>query len=154
MKRGSTIFLRTIVFLLGLGVLSLCLYVIPSIIRSGEAGIYRNILLGMYIPAIPFFVALYQTLKLLKLIDTNQAFSPLSVSALEVIKYCGISISLLYAAGMPYIYHIADQDDAPGVIAIGLVIIIASLVISVFAAVLERLLQNAIDIKNENDLTV
>ena len=35
-----------------------------------------------------------------------------------------------------------------------LVIIGASMVIAVFAAVLQRLLQEAIDIKTENDLTV
>ena len=37
---------------------------------------------------------------------------------------------------------------------VGLVIIFASMVIAVFAAVLQRLLQEAIDIKSENDLTV
>ena len=48
----------------------------------------------------------------------------------------------------------AEIDDAPGIIVIGLVIIFASMVIAVFAAVLQRLLQEAIDIKSENDLTV
>jgi hypothetical protein len=37
---------------------------------------------------------------------------------------------------------------------IGLVIIFASMVIAVFAAVLQRLLQEAIHIKSENDLTI
>jgi capsular polysaccharide biosynthesis protein len=45
-------------------------------------------------------------------------------------------------------------DDAPGAIVIGLVIIFASIVIAVFAAVLEKLLRTAIDIKSENDLTI
>jgi capsular polysaccharide biosynthesis protein len=35
-----------------------------------------------------------------------------------------------------------------------MVIIFASLVIAVFAAVLQKLIKNAIDIKSENDLTV
>lgn len=51
-------------------------------------------------------------------------------------------------------YLFADKDDAPGVIVIGLVIIFASIVIGVFAAVLQKLLKEAIDIKLENDLTV
>jgi hypothetical protein len=55
---------------------------------------------------------------------------------------------------MPYIFYVADRDDAPGVSVIGFIIIFASFVIAVFAAVLERLLQNAIEIKSENDLTV
>lgn len=37
---------------------------------------------------------------------------------------------------------------------VGLVIPFASLVIAVFAAVLEKLLQNALDIQSENDLTI
>jgi len=36
----------------------------------------------------------------------------------------------------------------------GLVIIFASVVIAAFAALLQKLLQNAIEIKSENDLTV
>jgi hypothetical protein len=49
---------------------------------------------------------------------------------------------------------VAERDDAPGIILIGLVIIFASMVIGVFAAVLQKLLTNAIEIKSENDLTV
>ncbi len=48
----------------------------------------------------------------------------------------------------------AERDDAPGIIIIGMIMIFASLVIAVFAAVLQRLLKDAIDIKSENDLTV
>jgi hypothetical protein len=154
MERGSTIFLRGVIFLLAMAVLALCMFVLPRIIGSIDVTGYDPILLGMYVTAIPFFIALYQTLKLLNYIDTNKAFSPLSVKALKNIKYCAIIISAWYTVGMPYIFYVADQDDAPGVVAIGLVIIFASFVIAVFAAVLQRLLQNAIAIKTENDLTV
>ena len=55
---------------------------------------------------------------------------------------------------MPLFYLVAERDDAPGIILIGMVIIFASIVIAVFAAVFQRLLQEAINIKSENDLTV
>ncbi len=55
---------------------------------------------------------------------------------------------------MPLFYLVAERDDAPGIIIIGMIIIFASMVIAVFAAVLQRLLKDAIDIKSENDLTV
>ena len=42
----------------------------------------------------------------------------------------------------------------PGMIVIGLVLIFACLVIAVFAAVLQKLLRSAIDMKQEIDLTV
>jgi hypothetical protein len=154
MKISSTFFLKTIVILIGIIVLSLCGIGLPLGITSDNTGMYRPILLGLYVPAIPFFMAIYQTLKLLSSIDKNTAFSDASVRGLKYIKYCALTISGLFVLGMPYIFMVADKDDAPGVVMLGLVIIFASIVIATFAVVLEQLLQNAIDIKSENDLTV
>ena len=146
--------MRAVVLILGAAVLALCVFVLPAVIGEISMDGYDPILLGMYVPAIPFFIALYQAWKLLSYIDKNKAFSDLSVKALKNIKYCAITISALYAAGIPYIFYVADKDDAPGVAAMGLVIIFASVVIAAFAALLQKLLQNAIEIKSENDLTV
>src|SRR6185503_18768112 len=120
MQRGSTMFLRIAVLVIGLAVLALCVIALPAGIRSDQTGYYRPILWGLYIPALPFFVALYQTLKLLGHIDKNKAFSDMSVRALKNIKYCAVTISGLFAAGMPYIFQAAEKDDAPGVVLIGL----------------------------------
>lgn len=154
MHQGSTLFLKATVCAIGLLVLATCLIVLPIGIRAEDANGYRPILMGLYLPAIPFFIALYQALKLLSYIDTNKAFSELSVKTLMHIKQCAAAIALLFAAGMPYTFMVADRDDAPGVILIGLVIIAASIVIGVFAALLEQLLASAMAIKTENDLTV
>ncbi len=154
MERGSTIFLRLAVLAMGLVVLAACVFALPAGINSESIGYYRPLLWGLYVPAIPFFYALYQTMKLLHYIDQNTAFSDLSVKALHAIKYCGVIIAGMFAAGSPYIYQVAEKDDAPGVLAIGLVVIGASISVAVFAAVLQRLLINAIAIKSENDLTV
>lgn len=157
MERGSTVFLRGVVILIGLVVLGLCAIGLPMLIKSELTTSdfdYGWIFVGLYVPAIPFFFALYQALKLLDYIDKNQAFSELSVQAFRSIKYCALTISGLFAAGMPYVFYVADRDDAPGVALIGFVIIGASFVIATFAAVLQKLVQNAVDIKSENDLTV
>jgi hypothetical protein len=146
--------LKATVVAMGLGILTLCIYILPAAMSTNILGEYRPIVWGMYVTAIPFFVAIYQALKLLNYIDTNKAFSDLSVTALKYIKYCAIAIGSLYTVGMPYIYLVADRDDAPGVIVIGLVFIFASLAVATLSAVLQRLLQNAIVIKSENDLTV
>jgi membrane protease YdiL (CAAX protease family) len=154
MKRSSTLFLRGAVLLITLVVLALCVFALPAGLRSEHAGPYRPILWGLYITAIPFFIGAYQTWKLLGNIDQNQAFSRTSVTALGNIKYCAAIISVLYAAGLPYLYMVANQDDAPGVLLLGLVLTVTSGVIATFAAVLQKLLQEAIHIKSENDLTV
>lgn len=153
-KQGSTHFLRAALLVIGAAVLTICIFALSDGISADQTDYYRPILLGLSVPAVPFFFALYQAFKLLGYIDTNEAFSDLSVAALKNIKYCALIISALFTAGMPYIYYAANRDDAPGVILLGLVIIGASLVIATFAAVLQKLLRNAIAIKSENDLTV
>jgi hypothetical protein len=154
MKQGSTLILRGVVVILGLLVLVLCLVGLPAGILSDRTGYYRPILAGLYVPAVPFFIALYQALNLLDFIDSNKAFSQASVEALKKIKYCALIISVLFTLGMPYIFYAADRDDAPGVALVWFVIIGASFVIATAAAVFQRLFQNAVDIKSENDLTV
>ena len=153
MKQGSTLFLKSVIYLIGLVVLGLCV-IVGGVSLSGNAGIYLPILIGIFITAIPFFYALYQGLLLLGYIDNNTAFSDLSVKAIKNIKNCAFTISLIYATGMPAFIYLADKDDAPGAVMIGLVFIFAPLITSVFAAVLEKLLQQALNIKSENDLTV
>ncbi|NJI51471.1 DUF2975 domain-containing protein [Bacillus subtilis] len=160
MNRMSTIFLKIALVLIGIPILALCIFLVPKI-ANYSADIFPNIayikylvFIYLYVTAIPFYLALYQAFKLLSYIDKNKAFSGLSVRALKNIKYCAVTISIFYAAGMPVFYLMAEIDDAPGIIVIGLVIIFASMVIAVFAAVLQKLLKEAIDIKSENDLTV
>ena len=63
-------------------------------------------------------------------------------------------MSILYVAGLPILIQIAEADDAPGAVGFGMLFSAAPIVVAVFAAVLQKLVQNAIDIKSENDLTV
>ncbi len=157
MKR-ETLFLKVVVFLIGIPVLALCLFGLPWLanhpVNPDYAHMLYPTLIGIYATAIPYYFALYQAFKLLSYIDKNKAFSELSVKALKNIKYCAIIISSLYVVMMPFVYLVAEKDDAPGLIIIGMVAIFASVVVAVFAAVLQKLLKNAIDIKSENDLTV
>ncbi|WP_158737782.1 DUF2975 domain-containing protein [Alteribacillus sp. YIM 98480] len=158
MKRGSTLFLRLAVFLIGTPVLALCIFGLPWLannpINPDYAHILYPITVIMYVSVIPFIVALYQAFRLLSYIDKNKAFSSISVRALKNIKYCANTISGLYVAGLPFFYIFAELDDAPGLVIIGMIPIFASMVIAVFAAILQKLLQEAIDIKSENDLIV
>ncbi|WP_018755529.1 DUF2975 domain-containing protein [Paenibacillus terrigena] len=160
MERGTTLFLKIAVILIGIPVLALCIFLVPEI-ANFAAELYPDhsylkylVFIDLYATAIPFYFALYQAFLLLGYIDKNKAFSELSVRVLKNIKYCAISISILYVLGMPLFYLIVEKDDAPGIIVIGMVMIFSSIVIAVFAAVLQKLLKEAIDIKSENDLTV
>lgn len=164
MKRSSTMFLRGVIFLIGILVLAFCIFALPVIARvmseiaaelhPAWEHIRYPLLIGLYATAAAFFYALYQTLKLLGFIDKNLAFSDLSVKALKHIKYSALTYTVLYVILSPFFYIAAEADDAPGILAIVLILSLAAFVIAVFAAVLEKILKDAIKIKAENDLTV
>lgn len=159
MKR-ETLFLKAVIILMAIPVLAVCIFVVLPLssfvaeIIPQWAFLQYVFLIAMYLTAVAYFTALYQTLKLLGYIDKNIAFSERSVKALKNIKYCAIAITVLYILCLPIILYMAQVDDAPGLGGIGMIITFGAMVIAVFAAVLQKLLQNAIDIKSENDLTV
>ncbi|MFS0749213.1 DUF2975 domain-containing protein [Oceanobacillus sp. 1P07AA] len=158
MKRETQV-LKVAVFLIGIPVLALCIFLMPGVLSITERnGEYFYLLplfiIYLYLTAIPFYYALFQAYKLLQYIDQGKAFSEQSIKSLKIIRFCATVISVMYVISLPIFYIIAEIDDAPGLLVIGLVITFASLIISVFAAVLQKLFKNANDIKSENDLTV
>jgi hypothetical protein len=159
MKRGSTIFLKVVTVLIGSGVLA---FLIRLPLTEGRAAnldlvsIYWDpFIVYMYAASISFFLALQQAFKLLGYIGENKVFSLSSVKALRTIKYCAVilGISIVLAALYIRLFHAGDDDPA-GFIAVSIVATFLSAVIATAAAVFEKLLQNAVDLKAENDLTV
>jgi len=158
MKKSSTIFLQVVIVLISIVALFV---MIRFPLTEGRAvnldlfSIYSDpfIIYG-YIAFIAFFIVLYQAFKLLGYIGQNKVFSLNSVKALRTIKYCAIILSILIVMAMLYIMMSHGDDDAAGAIAMGIVATFISVVIATAAAVFERTLQNAVDIKSENDLTV
>src|SRR5699024_4313645 len=98
------------------------------------------ILIGLYVTGIPFFLALYKALKLLTYIDKNNAFSERSVYALKYIKYCAITISVIYAIGA--VLLLAQNALHQGISIIIFTIIFSSVFIAVFMFVFQNLLKN------------
>lgn len=154
MKFGSTLFLRVAVAVLALLVLAFCVLVLPYGILDDKTGLYIYIAWGLYATVIPFYIALYQVLKLLGNVDKGVAFSASSVRALSAIKVCGLVIGGMFTAGLPYIYYAVQMDDSPGLLALSLLITGGAFFVAAAAALFQRLIQHAVDIKSENDLTV
>jgi hypothetical protein len=159
MKRGSIIFLKSVIVLIAIVVLA-GLIRFPLI--EGRAAnldlfsIYADpFIVYIYIASIPFFVALYQAFKLLGYIGQNNVFSLDSVKASQTIKYCAIVLSILIILAALYIrIFYAKDDDPAGFLALCIVTTFISIVIATAAAVFEKILQSAVDIKSKNDLTV
>jgi hypothetical protein len=158
MKKGSTLFLKFVICLIAIGAL-VCLIWFPQL--EGRAAnldlisIYRDpLIIYAFIASTPFFVALYQAVKVLGYVDNNKVFSQSSVNAVRNIKYCAFAISGLIVLGILYIRLSVVDDDPAGVTALGIFTTFTSIVVATAAAVFQKLLQNAVDIKSENDLTI
>lgn len=160
MKNTPTLLLRLVV--VGIAALALFLTVlIAYVIAVGWADEYPAYELLRYpmvsalaVSVAPVLLAAWQVMKLLGYIDKNIAFSNLSVTAVRKIKHFAFIAAALYAVALPGAYIMAESDDAPGLVLIATAFVCVPIAIGIFAAVVQGLFQNAIDIKSENDLTV
>ena len=158
-KKSSTIFLQVVIVALGILALVLMIRFPLTEGRAVNLDLFRiyadPFIICGYLASIPFFVALYQTFKLLGYIKQNKVFSLNSVKALGTIKYCAIVLGILIVMAGIYIriFH-AEGDDPAGFLATCIVTTFMSIVIATAAAVFEKTLQSAVDIKSENDLIV
>ena len=157
-KRGSTTFLKVIIFLIGIAVLALCIFLLPeaarrdAIERPGDYSLYP-LLVCAYGICITFSVALYQVFKLLTYIEKNNAFSELSLQSLKVIKKCAFTVIFFILLAIVYLRVHAQftGDDAAGPISLGLMGILATSIIAAIVDVLQKPLKNVPDIKPKND---
>jgi hypothetical protein len=160
MKRNSTIFLQILVVLIGIGTLALMLWE-PNVegrnAHSTLFEVYFNdpFLVYVYIASIPFFIVLYQAFTLLGYIGENKTYSLNSARALRTIKYCAITFIGFILGAEAYLFvAMRGKDDIAGGVVMGLFMILISVVIAIAAAIFERILQKAVNIKSENDLVV
>jgi hypothetical protein len=160
MKRSSTVFLQVVVVLIGIGALAFMLWEPHIEGRNAEATVFEvyfkdPMLAYAYLASIPFFVALYQAFKVLGYAGQNQVFSPAAVKALRTIKVCAIAIIGFVAVSVVFMpFSNPADDDGPQGVVMRILITFGSIVVATAAAMFERILQNAVDIKSENDLTV
>jgi hypothetical protein len=159
MKEASTVFLRIVIVLVGIGVLAAILRFPQTEGRAAHLSLIEvyldpGVAYG-YTASIPFFVALYQAFRVLGYAARNEAFSERSLRDVRTIKHCAMLLIGFSVVGVVYLsVAIRGQDDIAGGVALGVFTAFGSIVVAAAAAVFERLLQNAADMKSENDLTV
>ncbi len=154
----KTIFLQVVVVFIGIAALAMLIW-LP--LTEGRAtnldlfSIYADpLILYGYATSIAFFVALYKTFRLLGYIRHDKALSSNAVKALKSIKYCAIILSILIVIAGLYIRIFHDQEEDPaGFLAICIVVTLVSIGIAIAAAVFEKRLQNAVDMKSELEYT-
>lgn len=157
-KRGSTLFLQAVLVLLAVLALAGLLYFPQTEGRAANldlVSIYADpLILYVYFGSIPFFVGLYQAFKLLNLIEAGRAFSQGAVDTLKNMKFASLSLIGFIALALVYIRFFVHGDDPAGPTMLGIITTFAAAVIATAAGVFQKILQHAVDLKSENDLTV
>lgn len=159
MKKISTAFLQVVLLLIAIITLAILIW-FP--LTEGRApnldllSIYADpLILYVYAASSAFFITLYKGIRLLGYVGQNQVFSPESVSALRSIRYCAISLAIMIvgAAIFVSITHPKD-DDAAGFLSLCIISTFLTIVMATAVAIFEKILQNALNLKSENDLTI
>jgi hypothetical protein len=158
MKRGSILFLRTVILLVATGALAFLIWEPQAEgvnVNADLATIYLDpFVLYVYLGSLAFFFGLSQAFKLLGYASKGEAVSPASVDALRRIKYSALTVIAFVAGAEAYILLGVSDDDRAGGVAMGVFVGFLCIVAAAAAAMLERVLQSAVDLKLENDLTV
>ena len=162
-SKGLIIFARVVVYLVALAAMSVCFVLLPELAREEISGkphpeVVYTFLACAYILTVPFFIALYQTHKLLGYVDKNKAFSTESIKTLRKIKICALVFTILFvtfaATGIGFIKITTPNEDMAGFGPIAFAFTLVSTIVTVFLALLQKLLTDATQMKTENDLIV
>lgn len=158
MKQKSALFLKFVLIIIALVSAALLIWLPQTEGRATNldlVSIYSDpLIIYSFIASIPFFVALFNAFKLLGYIEQNNVFSAGAVKMLTNIKKSALVIIAFIVGAIVYIRFMLQGDDPAGPTMLGLVAIFATTVIATGVAVAEKMLQTAVDLKSENDLTV
>lgn len=154
-KRGSTTFLKVIIFLAGIAVLALCIWLPQIAVRDARvhpdtAYFLIPFLVCAYGFCCAVAVALYQAYKLLTYIEKDNAFSELSLKSLQIIKKCAFAVIFLILIGiitLRVLAKVINSDDAAGPTSLCLMGIVATSIIAAIVDALQKPLKNAPDNK-------
>jgi hypothetical protein len=159
MKRTSIFFLQFVILLFGFVVLAVLIRLPLTEGRAVNLDLFHiyadPFIIYGYAASIPFFVALFMAFKLLGYIGQSKLFSLDAVGALKSIRYCSILFSIFnFTAGIFIKLFHSKEDDPAGFISLCILTTFLSIIVATTASVFEKNLQQSIDMKSENDLTI
>lgn len=145
MQKMNAIALQVVIALVGVVILLLCVFVLPSVAASTArlnpevAYLHYPILFGMYATAIPFFYALVETVRIIRISAREGMFAKEIGVSLNRIKYCAFTIIGLYVAG----FIVLDTANAmPPIIGVlGVVITLLTVMVATGAMFIRHVLQ-------------
>lgn len=160
-SKSLIVFLQTVIVLTGSTVLAFMLIMPHFEGRNIHATVYQiyfndPFLAYVYVASVPFFVALAQAFSLFGRIGRNEVFSQASINSLKKIKYCAFITATTVIAAVVYlrIDIMNGNDESPGIMMLGNAAALALITAGIAAALFQKMLQSAIVMKSENDLTL
>lgn len=161
LQKSSIVFLQAIVMLFGLVSFVFLLWE-PHLEGRNENAtlfqIYFNdpFLVCAYLGSIAFFVVLYSVFRLLGYIAQREIFTSHSINALKRIRVSSIILACFAIGFEFYIFTVSRriEEDIAGGVMMGLVLIFSSVITAAVANMFQKVLQRAVDIKTESDLTI
>jgi len=155
MNRGATLFLKLVILLLATGALAVLVRFPQTEGRAANLdgiSIYTDpFILYMYVASLPFFVALFQAMRLLGFIERNEAFSQSAIAAVRTIKCCALATIGFLVVALGWVRLASSGDDPAGAVVVGLGLTLVALVIAATTGVFQRLLQSAVAMKSAHD---
>lgn len=110
--------------------------------------------IGAAAAVLSYWTAAVIAWRLLDCITQNQAFSQRAVTLIIRLKWAVGTMALGLFACLPEWYRMADQEDGPGLMVIGLGFFAIPAIVWLFLAILQQLWTTALAYKTENDMTV
>lgn len=158
MNRYSTIFLQAVTVLISIGTLAFLLWEPHIEGRNAQSTLFEiyfhdPFLAYAYTASIAFFVALYQTFRALGYVRQHKIFTPATVDALRTIKWCAVVMIGFVVPAVAYLFIVRPGDDIAGGVFLGVLVTFASTVAATAAAMFQRIVQDAVDMKFGNDAT-
>ena len=132
-------------------VLTVMYFLLPGVIANASQMVYPPRPIStpgtIYLGCIGYLVLIVATLadvflfRLLLLVKRSRVFSPESISCIRVISWAALGESLLFLALAPYTV-------------VSIFICVAAFMLSLSLRVVKNVLEQAMEIKNENDYTI
>lgn len=157
-KNNYVKFLRAVLVILGVGILGFAVFYLPYFAELAAA-YYEDlaflktpILIFVYISAVPFYIALFQGYKICNTIVNNNPFSTGNLKSFKIASFSALAVSVMYFAGTG-VFAIL-KVERPILYIVFVLIGVCALVFTLLCEVLNQLLSKAIELREENDLTV
>ena len=148
-------FLRAVLVLFGAGLAAFAVFLLPHFAELAArhytelSYLKIPILIFVYLSAVPFYVALHEGVQICGSILDSEPFSVRNRTAFRRAGICALAVSVWYLTGM-----LGLGVERPIIYVVGVLVTCCALIFSLLCAVLDQLLARAIELREENELTV